>query len=392
MSTAIQEDLAGIAVIKHYALEESRQQAFRGVNDEYLTRALALVRTRGALMPAVRDAGRRRDADRAVGGRARGDRGADDGRQPGGVQRLPGAAVVADVRARLDHRHLAARRRPAGRACASCWRRRRDRRRGRSAWPAQPRAGDTPSIEVRDLSIAADGRRLLDGMSFKLPAGATLAIVGRTGSGKTTLVDAVLRMQEVAPGAVRSGGRDITNIPLAELRGLIGYAPQDAFLFSATVADNIAFGMRDEVDAAARDERVRRAAEAAGLAPDVAVLPDGYQTLVGERGITLSGGQRQRVALARALAAEPHILILDDSLSSVDAETEQEILTRLRPILAGRTSILISHRVAAVKDADQILVLDGGRVAESGTHAALLASGGLYASLYREQLAQEAVE
>jgi ATP-binding cassette subfamily B protein len=245
---------------------------------------------------------------------------------------------------------------------------------------------------VRDLSIEAGKRRLLDGVSFTLPAGATLAIVGRTGSGKTTLVDAVLRMQEVGPGAVRIGGRDVTHIPLAELRGMIGYAPQDAFLFSATVADNIAFGIRGAVDPAARDERVRHAAEAAGLAPDVAVLPEGYGTLVGERGITLSGGQRQRVALARALAAEPQILILDDSLSSVDAETERTILTRLRPILTGRTSIVISHRVAAVKDADQILVLDGGRVAESGTHAALLASGGLYASLYREQLAQEAVE
>ena len=177
---------------------------------------------------------------------------------------------------------------------------------------------------MRDLAITADERRLLDGVSFKLPAGATLAIVGPTGSGKTTLVDAVLRMQEVAPGAVRIGGGDVTRIPLAELRGLIGYAPQDAFLFSATVAENIAFGIRGEVDAAARDERVRRAAEAAGLAPDVAVLPEGYDTLVGERGITLSGGQRQRVALARALAADPRILILDDSLSSVDAETERD--------------------------------------------------------------------
>jgi ATP-binding cassette subfamily B protein len=237
----------------------------------------------------------------------------------------------------------------------------------------------------------ADGRALLDGVSFTLPAGATLAIVGRTGSGKTTLVDAVLRMQEVAPGAVRVGGRDVTQIPLGQLRGLIGYAPQDAFLFSATVAENIGFGIREPLEATARDERVRRAAEAAGLAPDIAVLPEGYATLVGERGITLSGGQRQRVALARALAADPQILILDDSLSSVDAETERTILTRLRPILAGRTSILISHRVAAVKDADQILVLDGGRVAESGTHVALLAAGGLYASLYREQLSEEAV-
>ncbi len=245
---------------------------------------------------------------------------------------------------------------------------------------------------MRDLSIVADGRPLLDGVSFALPAGATLAIVGRTGAGKTTLVDAVLRLQEVAPGAVLIDGRDVTHIPLAELRGLIGYAPQDAFLFSTTIADNIAFG------SGARWRR-RRATSGCGAPPRRPAsrptwrcCPTATPPLVGERGITLSGGQRQRVALARALAADPRILILDDSLSSVDAETERAILTRLRPILAGRTSVLISHRVAAVKDADQILVLDGGRVVERGTHAALLASGGLYASLYREQLAQEAVE
>ncbi|HZL17827.1 MAG TPA: ATP-binding cassette domain-containing protein, partial [Polyangia bacterium] len=166
-------------------------------------------------------------------------------------------------------------------------------------------------------------------------------------------------------------------------------APQDAFLFSATVAENIGFGMHDP--GADGPARIRQAAEAAGLAPDIASLPDGYDTLVGERGITLSGGQRQRVALARALAAAPQILILDDSLSSVDAQTEREILTRLQPILDGRTSILISHRVAAVKDADQILVLDGGRVAEIGTHRALLDKGGVYASLYRDQLAAAAL-
>ena len=409
MSTTIQEDLAGIAVIKHYALEDSRQKSFRGVNDEYLKRALALVRTRGALMPAFAMLG-------GVGTLIV--------LWAGGREVIAGRMTVGSLVAFNGYLVLLSwptfalgwiigiwQRGTAG------WARVRElletksgivdlgdpervpkppRDELRQAKPGSAHAIDAislqPSIEVRDLTIAADERRLLDGISFKLPAGATLAIVGRTGSGKTTLVDAVLRMQEVAPGAVRVGGRDITHIPLAELRSLIGYAPQDAFLFSATVADNIAFGMRDDVDGAARDERVRRAAEAAGLAPDVAVLPDGYQTLVGERGITLSGGQRQRVALARALAAEPRILILDDSLSSVDAETEKTILTRLRPILAGRTSIVISHRVAAVKDADQILVLDGGRVAQSGTHAALLASGGLYASLYREQLAQEAVE
>ena len=390
MSTAIQEDLAGIAVIKHYTLEESRQRTFRAVNDEYLARALTLVRSRGSLMPLFA----------MLGGI-----GTLIVLWAGGREVIAGRMSVGSLVAFNGYLVLLSWPTFALGWIIGIW------QRGTASWARVRELLDTkpgiadaidngapsppvssPSIEVRDLSIVADGRPLLNGVSFVLPAGATLAIVGRTGSGKTTLVDAVLRMQEVAPGAVRVGGHDVTHIPLAELRGLIGYAPQDAFLFSATVADNIAFGIRGEVDAAVRDERVRRAAEAAGLAPDVAVLPDGYQTLVGERGITLSGGQRQRVALARALAADPQILILDDSLSSVDAETERAILTRLRPILAGRTSVLISHRVAAVKDADQILVLDGGRVAEAGTHAALLASGGIYASLYREQLAQEAVE
>ncbi|HEY7376863.1 MAG TPA: ABC transporter ATP-binding protein, partial [Polyangia bacterium] len=394
MSTAIQEDLAGIAVIKHYALEESRQQAFRAVNDEYLHRALTLVRTRGALMPMFA----------MLGGI-----GTLIVLWAGGREVIAGRMTVGSLVAFNGYLVLLSWPTFALGWIIGIW------QRGVAGWArvrelltTAPAIADAPngvgahgaparpSIEVRDLSVfadgAADGRPLLDGVSFTLPAGATLAIVGRTGSGKTTLVDAVLRMQEVGPGAVRIGGRDVTEMPLAELRALIGYAPQDAFLFSATVADNIAFGIRESIDAAARDARVRRAAEAAGLAPDVAVLPDGYDTLVGERGITLSGGQRQRVALARALAADPQILILDDSLSSVDAETERAILTRLRPILAGRTSVLISHRVAAVKDADQILVLEGGRVAESGTHGALLASGGIYASLYREQLAQEAVE
>jgi ATP-binding cassette subfamily B protein len=389
MSTVIQEDLAGIGVIKHYTLEESRQRAFRAVNDEYLTRALSLVRVRGLLMPLFAMLG-------GVGTLIV--------LWAGGREVIAGRMTVGSLVAFNGYLVLLSWPTFALGWIIGIW------QRGTAGWArvrelldTKPAIADAPdaaatgaprtrSVEVRDLSITADTRKLLDGVSFKLPAGATLAIVGPTGSGKTTLVDAVLRMQDVAPDAVRIGGHDITRIPLAELRGSIGYAPQDAFLFSATVAENIAFGIRDDVDATARDERVRRAAEAAGLAPDVAVLPEGYETLVGERGITLSGGQRQRVALARALAADPHILILDDSLSSVDAETERTILTRLRPILAGRTSILISHRVAAVKDADQILVLDGGRVAEAGTHAALLASGGLYASLYREQLAQEAVE
>jgi ATP-binding cassette subfamily B multidrug efflux pump len=246
--------------------------------------------------------------------------------------------------------------------------------------------GIVPSVEVRGLSIERDGRQILDQISFTLAAGDTLAIVGPTGSGKTTLVDSIPRLTAVPPRAIFIGGRDVTTIALRALRALVGYAPQEAFLFSASIAENIAFGaVSAGIDPAAID----RAAQAAGLSRDIAAFPDGYETLVGERGITLSGGQRQRVALARALCADPQILILDDSLSSVDAETERDILARLRPILAGRTSILVSHRVAAVKDASQILFIDGGRVAERGTHAELLSAAGLYAALYREQLAAE---
>src|SRR5262249_56588182 len=195
--------------------------------------------------------------------------------------------------------------------------------------------------------------------------------------------------------------RDVTQIPLASLRGQIGYAPQEAFLFSTTIADNIAMGYgggtaipaarardleRAGAIAAAVDlsgePRVNAAAVAAGLTRDLAVMPEGLATIVGERGITLSGGQRQRVALARALAATPRLLVLDDSLSSVDAETERRILKSLRAVMHGRTAVLISHRVAAIKDADQILVIDQGKIVARGTHAKLLAAGGLYSQLY----------
>ena len=385
MSSTVQEDLAGVAVIKHYALEERRHAAFRRSNDEYLARALRLVRARGTLMPLFAMLG-------GVGTLIV--------LWAGGREVIAGRLTIGGLVAFNAYLVLLSWPTIALGWIIGIW------QRGVASWTrvrellatepeirdgagAAGGAGLRPSVEVRGLTLAVEERKILDGVSLSLPAGQTLAIVGPTGAGKTTLVDAIVRLQNVPPGTVLVGGVDVTALPLARLRGLIGYAPQDAFLFSATVAENIAFGMRgtSEIDLA----RVKRAAEAAGLAPDIAVLPDGYDTVVGERGITLSGGQRQRVALARALAADPAILILDDSLSSVDAQTEREILARLRPILEGRTSILVSHRVAAVKDADQILVLDAGRVAERGTHAQLLAAGGLYASLYREQLAAEAL-
>jgi ATP-binding cassette subfamily B multidrug efflux pump len=393
MSTSIQEDLAGIAVIKHYTLEPTREAKFRALNDEYLSRSLALVRARGTLSPLFA----------VLGGT-----GTLIVLWAGGREVILGRMTVGGLVAFNAYLVLLSWPTIALGWIIGVW------QRGIAGWvrvrelldtapsiadaPADAPAGAgaevtiaSPSIEVHDLSVEIDGRRLLDGVSFSLPAGATLAIVGPTGAGKTTLVDALVRMHEVAPGAVKIGGHDLTQIPLATLRGQIGYAPQDAFLFSATVAENIGFGVAARGDGAIDLERVKRAAEAAGLAADLAILPDGYDTLVGERGLTLSGGQRQRVALARALAAEPKILILDDSLSSVDAQTEREILTRLRPILAGRTSILIAHRLAAVKDADKILVIDRGRVVESGTHADLMGGGGLYASLYRTELDAEAL-
>ncbi|HVV16506.1 MAG TPA: ABC transporter ATP-binding protein [Polyangia bacterium] len=382
LSASIQEDLAGIAVIKHYTLEPVRDAKFRALNDAYLDRALSLVRVRGTLSPLFA----------ALGGV-----GTLIVLWKGGQEVIAGRLTVGGLVAFNAYVVLLSwptialgwiigiwQRGIAG------WARVRDlletapRIRSEPLDAAAPPLA-SPSIEVRGLTIEVDGRRLLDGVSFSLPAGATLAIVGPTGAGKTILVDALVRMQDVPAGQVFIGGRDITEIPLRALRGQIGYAPQDAFLFSATVAENIGFVPSDR-------SRIEAAAEAAGLLPDLAVLPDGYETLVGERGLTLSGGQRQRVALARALAADPRILILDDSLSSVDAQTEREILARLKPILAGRTSVLISHRLAAVRDADLVLVLDQGRVAESGTHASLIAAGGLYATLYRTEQAAEALE
>ncbi len=264
------------------------------------------------------------------------------------------------------------------------------------------------TVEVKDLTITIGERALLDHVTLTLAPGTVTAIVGRTGAGKSTLVDALCRLISVPAGTVFLDGRDVTTLPLASLRAQIGYAPQEAFLFSTTIADNVAMGYgggtaipaarAKELErvlgmAAAADLRqepkVTAAATAAGLARDLAAMPEGLGTIVGERGITLSGGQRQRVALARALAAAPRLLVLDDSLSSVDAETERTILKHLREVMSGRTAVLISHRVAAIKDADQIIVLDQGKLVARGTHDELLAQPGTYRDLYQSQLDPE---
>ena len=228
---------------------------------------------------------------------------------------------------------------------------------------------------------------VLSDVNLRIPAGSTLAIVGPTGSGKTTLAALVARLWEAPEGEVLIDGRPIREWPLETLRRSIGYVPQDTYLFSDTVGGNIAFGI-PQCDA----ERIKEAAEIASLDAEVEAFPAKYDTVVGERGITLSGGQKQRTAIARAVVRDPRILILDDSLSSVDTQTEEQILGRLRGIMRGRTTILISHRTSTVRDADQIVVLRGGKITERGTHDELLAREGYYADLYQKQLLEEELE
>ncbi len=230
------------------------------------------------------------------------------------------------------------------------------------------------------------GPGVLRGLSFEVPAGTTLGIVGRTGSGKSTLVELIPRLIEPTRGTVKVDGRDVQTVPLGTLRSNIGVVPQEVFLFSDSVGHNIAFG---ELDAAPRE--IEQAAREADLLANVEDFPAGFETRVGERGITLSGGQKQRTAIARALIRDPRILIFDDALSAVDTRTEATILGHLRRHYGRRTIVVVSHRISAVQDADQILVLDDGAIAERGDHAALVEHGGLYADLYRKQLLEEAL-
>jgi ATP-binding cassette subfamily B protein len=239
-------------------------------------------------------------------------------------------------------------------------------------------------IEFRHLNFSYNSTPVLRDINLRIPAGTSLAIVGPTGSGKTTLVSLIPRIYDAEPGSVLIDGIPIREYPLATLRHNLGFVPQETFLFSETVRENIAFGKED-----AADEDVRSAARAASIAEDIESFPEQYKTIVGERGITLSGGQKQRTAIARAIIRNPRILILDDALSSVDTHTEDKILNHLREIMQGRTTIFISHRVSTVRNADRIAVLHNGRIVEIGTHDELVAKDGYYTDLYNKQLLEE---
>jgi ATP-binding cassette subfamily B multidrug efflux pump len=257
----------------------------------------------------------------------------------------------------------------------------------------QPEIKDAPGaqapeikggIEFRGLSFSYEGNEVLHDVNLSVSAGTSLAIVGPTGSGKTTLVSLIPRIYDAEPGMVLIDGRPIRDYLVSTLRKNIGFVPQETFLFSDRIRENIALG----VDFAT-DQDIHNAADAANIAVDIEGFPEGYDTMVGERGITLSGGQKQRTAIARALIRNPKILILDDALSSVDTHTEDKILNHLREVMRGRTTIFISHRVSTVRNADRIAVLHGGRIVEIGTHNELLALNGYYCDLYNKQLLEE---
>jgi len=390
LSAVAQEALTGVRVVRAYAQETAELGKFRRANDEYVERNRRLIRLQGTFFPSLSLLlGLGMLAILWLGSR----------------EVIAGRISLGDFVA--FNSYLAMLSWPmiafgwvtnmAQRGMAS-WRRMlevldhtpsiRDEGTRRDLTDLRDLRGE---VEVRDLRFAYDGRKVLDGVSFTARAGETVAIVGGTGSGKSTLINLLPRIQDPPPGTVFIDGVDVREIPLGTLRSVIGFVPQEPFLFSDTIAENVGFGIG--LDGRGPDRTtIERAAEVARLDKDVAQFGAGYDTVVGERGITLSGGQKQRAAIARAIAIDPRILILDDALSAVDTYTEEEILSRLRQVMRERTSIIVSHRVSTVRGADQILVLAGGRIAERGTHDELVALGGFYAELHRRQLLEEELD
>ena len=395
MSAIAQESLTGVRVVRAYGREQVELERFRVANEEYVTRSRAVIQLQGLFYPSM---------------------GLFLGLSALVVLWMGSGLVVAGDMTLGDfvafNAYLVMLSWPM---IAFGWVTNMLQR-GLAAWSRmvdvldiEPSISDAGSdatittrdeisgrVEFRNLSFAYNGQQVLDGISATVEPGQTLALVGPTGSGKSTLVDLLPRVFDPPPGTLFIDGVDVRDISLRALRSAIGYVPQEPFLFSDTIAENVAFGSpfapSAAIDDPAHRDAVGHAIAISRLDKDVVDFPEGLDTSVGERGITLSGGQKQRAAIARALMVDPRILILDDALSAVDTQTEEEILTGLRLVMGQRTSIIVSHRISSVRFADLILVLEDGKVAERGSHDTLMAAGGLYAALYRKQQLEEELD
>jgi ATP-binding cassette subfamily B protein len=384
LSSRVQQNLAGMHVVKAYACEDHELRAFRELNARFQEANLRLARVRGFIGPVMN----------VVGGI-----GALVVLWLGGRHVVAGRLSVGDLVAFTGYLGLLAWPTMAlGWMLSVVQRGRASLKRLNALFGVAPAIASPPGaappatvrgeIVLRGVTFRYPGRvpsppALVD-VDIWIPQGRTVAVVGRTGAGKSTLVQLLPRLFDVERGSVTLDGRDVRTLPLGWLRRTVGLVPQDPFLFSRTIGENVAF--------ASDTGGVAWAVESAGLRRDLADMPRGLDTIVGERGITLSGGQKQRVTLARVLAAEPRVLVLDDALSSVDAATEREILTRLRGFFRARTTILVAHRLTTVKEADLIVVVDEGRVVEAGDHEGLLARRGVYADLFSQQALEGELE